>query len=94
VDFSYQTYAGAMTLAGAGASGSVNCGTYGFTAPLSSATTDSLGHLTQTGDQAGSITSCFYGPIGEEIGGIFQMTVPAGHAGAGTLIVGAAVAKQ
>ena len=94
VDFGKQTYMGSLALAGTGSSGSVNFGSYGFSGQIAANTTTSTSTLTQSGDNSGTLTTRFFGPTGQEIGGNFALSVLTGHAGAGTTIAGVAVAKQ
>lgn len=94
VNFSNQTYGGSLALKGAGSSGSVDFGTYGFTGQIAANVTTSSATLTQAGDASGTLTTRFFGPTGEEIGGNFAINVLTGHAGAGTTLTGVTVAKQ
>jgi hypothetical protein len=92
VNFSSQTYTGGLNLAGSGATGSVNYGAFNFAGTMARGQ-GVTGALNQGGTAVGTITTQFYGPTGQEIGGPFQLTMPAGSANAGTSIVGASLAK-
>jgi hypothetical protein len=96
VDFSAQSMSGALSLQGAGRNGtrSIDFGTYNFSGALPGYTTEGTLPLTIGGTQGGSLTTRFYGPAGEEIGGEFSITVPPGNPGEMTRIAGVTVAKQ
>lgn len=96
VDFSGQSYSGALALAGTGTKGtpSLDFGSYDFSGKLASYTADTAVRVTSKGIDAGELITRFYGPNGEEIAGTFIITAPAGSAGAGTTIVGATAAKR
>lgn len=95
VNFSRQSYSGALTLAGTATSGGkVDFGRYDFTGSVAADSYGSTAHLLQNGQGAGQLTTRFYGPSGEEIAGEFTMIVPDGSRGAGTRIAGVTVAKR
>ena len=96
VDFSNQAMSGNLSLQGAGRGGtpSVDFGTYDFSGAHSAFVTDTTLPLTIGGTTGGQLTTRFYGPEGEEIGGEFSITVPPGNPGEMTRIVGVTVAKQ
>ncbi|MXO61254.1 hypothetical protein GRI89_17045 [Altererythrobacter salegens] len=96
VNFSTQVMSGTLDLTGTGRNGSlsIDFGTYDFSGALSGDFIDTTVDLTKGGTGAGSLTTRFYGPAGEEIGGNFSINVPAGNPGAGTQISGITVAKQ
>lgn len=96
VDFSTQSMSGALALHGTGLNGtsSLDFGSFAFDGPLAPYVTDTHVDLTLGGTAAGSLTTRFYGPAGEEIGGEFSIVVPPGNPGAMTGIAGVAVAKQ
>jgi hypothetical protein len=92
VNFGTQSLTGSLALNGASAAGAVNFGTFSFASIMErgqGVTTP----LNQGATAVGTITPQFYGPLGEEIGAAFQMSLPAGTAGAGTSIAGVGVAK-
>ncbi|NMN06963.1 MULTISPECIES: transferrin-binding protein [unclassified Novosphingobium] len=91
-DFSAATLSGVLTLAGQSASGSQNYGALSFATSFAYGSPATAG-LGKGGTDWGTISPRFYGPTGQEIGATFQFTVPAGQAGAGTSVAGAAVAK-
>lgn len=96
VNFTDQRYSGSLALMGNGIDGtpSLDFGAYAFAGNLSATTRDSLADLSIGGTRAGELTTRFFGPDGEEIGGIFTLTVPTGNSGAGTRIAGATAAKR
>jgi hypothetical protein len=96
VDFSAQSMSGALSLQGTGRNGapSIDFGRYDFSGALSGYVGDSTLPLTIGGTQGGSLTTRFYGPAGEEIGGEFSIVVPPGNPGEATQIAGVTVAKQ
>lgn len=96
VDFSAQSMSGALSLKGAGRNGtpSLDFGTYDFAGALSGYVIDTTLPLMIGGSAGGSLTTRFYGPKGEEIGGEFSIVVPPGNPGAMTGIAGVTVAKQ
>lgn len=91
-DFSAATLKGVLNLAGQSASGNQNYGTFTFATTIFNGYPVTAG-LGKGGADWGTISPRFYGPSGQEIGATFQFTVPAGQAGAGTSVAGAAVAK-
>jgi hypothetical protein len=95
IDFSSQIISGALALQGQGRNGtaSLDFGSYDLSGPLSSYVQTETG-LTHLGADVGTIRTRFYGPDGEEIGGVFSMKAPPGSIGAGTTLVGATVAKR
>lgn len=96
IDFSRQSYSGAIALKGTSTNGAaaVDFGNFTFAAPLSAFTAESAADLMQNGQLRGTLTQRFFGPDGEEIAGPFTLSVP-GAAGSGfTAIAGVAVAKQ
>ncbi|WP_414714436.1 transferrin-binding protein-like solute binding protein [Sphingobium sp.] len=92
VNFSSQSYSGALRLSGTGSSGPVNFGLFTFDGAMVRGQGVST-PLNQGATAVGTVTTQFYGPTGQEIGGPFQLTVPTGSPGAGTSIAGAALAK-
>lgn len=96
VDFSNQSYSGALALRGASTNGAaaVDFGSYDFAGKLSSTTADSSAALMQAGQNSGELDTRFFGPDGEEIGGPFTLTVQEGIPGAGTSIAGVTVANR
>jgi hypothetical protein len=95
VDFSNQNLTGTLMLQGTSTNGNadVDFGTYGFVGSMGygAETTSTFSH----GDNSiGKIVHKFYGPDGEEIGGAFDIRVPADAPGAGTTIAGVALAKR
>jgi len=96
VDFSNQSYSGALALAGTGTNGtpSLDFGSYDFAGSLASYAAATTVALARLGANVGDMTTRFYGPDGEEIAGTFTLFAPAGSPGAGTTITGATVAKR
>ena len=96
VDFSNQRYSGGLALKGTSTNGMANVdfGSYDFSGRIFSNSRQSVATLSQGGTTAGELTSTFFGPTGEEVGGPFTLVVPPGAAGAGTHIAGATVAKR
>lgn len=96
VDFSNQSYSGALALAGTGTNGtpSLDFGSYDFAGQLAAYSAATTVRLANNGANAGEMTTRFYGPDGEEIAGTFTLIAPAGSAGAGTTIAGATAAKR
>lgn len=96
VDFSQQSYSGALALAGTGTNGtaSLDFGSYDFAGKLASYTAATTVSLASKGVSAGEMTTRFYGPDGEEIAGTFILTAPSGVPGAGTTIAGVTAAKR
>lgn len=96
VDFSNQSYSGALALSGTGTNGtpSLDFGSYDFAGQLASYSAATTVRLANNGVNAGEMTTRFYGPDGEEIAGTFILTAPPGSAGAGTTIAGATAAKR
>lgn len=92
VNFTSQSYTGALNLSGSGSSGSVDFGAFNFAGNMARGQ-GVTGPLNQGGTAVGTITPQFFGPTGQEIGGPFQLTMPAGSATAGTAIAGVALAK-
>lgn len=92
VNFTSQSYTGALNLSGSGSSGSVDFGAFSFAGNMARGQT-LTGPINQGSTAVGTITPQFFGPTGQEIGGPFQLTMPAGSATAGTAIAGVAVAK-
>lgn len=92
VNFGSQTYTGALNLSGTGTTGSVNYGAFNFAGTMARGQ-GVTGALNQGSTAVGTIATQFYGPTGQEIGGPFQLTMPAGSAASGTSIVGVSVAK-
>ncbi|MEO9133016.1 MAG: transferrin-binding protein-like solute binding protein [Sphingomonas sp.] len=95
VDFSHQNYTGGLALHGAPTNGAtaVDFGNYDFTGSVGYLA-NSDGIVTRGGSPVGDLTTAFYGPNGEEIGGPFTVRVPVGAPGAGTTIAGVTVAKR
>ena len=95
VDFGHQSFTGALAIRGAPTSGAtaVDFGSYDVTGNLGY-TAASTASITRAGAVVGELTSAFYGPGGEEIGGPLTVRVPTGAPGAGTVIAGVAVAKR
>lgn len=96
VDFSNQSYSGALALRGSGTNGtpSLDFGSYDFSGKLAAFTAETAVSLQYLGVAAGNLATRFYGPDGEEIAGTFTLTAPPGSPGAGTAIAGATVAKR
>lgn len=96
VDFSKQSYSGALALAGTGTKGtaSLDFGSYDFSGKLASYTASTVVPLASKGAVAGALTTRFFGPDGEEIAGTFILTAPTGSVGAGTTIAGVTAAKR
>ena len=96
VDFANQAFSGSLALKGAPTGGGtgVDFGGFDFTGKLASYTAQSTAAITQGGVAAGSLTSTFYGPSGEEIGGPFIINTPPGGTLGGTNIVGVTLAKR
>lgn len=92
VNFGSQTYSGGLNLTGSGATGTVNYGAFNFAGTMVRGQ-GVTGALNQGTVAVGTISPQFYGPTGQEIGGPFQLTLPAGSANAGISIVGASLAK-
>lgn len=94
VDFSNQSYSGALVLNGRNGSEAVDFGSYGFSGRLSAWAKQSAATLMHGTTGIGEIRTQFYGPGGEEIGGSFGLVVPQEvHAG-GIVIGGATVARR
>jgi hypothetical protein len=97
VDFSNQSYSGALTMNGVGLNGAGNLdfGTFDFAGKLAAFTPDTQVTLTQAGQNVGQLTTRFYGPGGEEIGGPFTLVThdPSTNEAA-VVIAGATVAKR
>ncbi len=96
VDFSNQSYSGALLLAGTGTNGtpSLDFGSYDFAGNLASYLAETTVALAKLGASVGDMTTRFYGPDGEEIAGTFTLIAPPGSPGAGTTIAGATVARR
>lgn len=96
VNFSTQAMSGALALRGTSTNGAgdVDFGSYDFSGRLPSFFRGSVAAITRGGTMAGELTSSFFGPAGEEIGGPFVLTTPAGSPVAGTLITGVALARR
>lgn len=96
VDFSNQSLAGSLALTGAptGGGAGVDFGSFDFAGKLASYTRQSTAAITQAGAAVGNLTSTFYGPGGEEIGGPFTISTPRGGSLGGTTIVGVTLAKR
>ncbi len=92
VNFTNQSYSGALQLMGktVGGGGNVNFGTVDFSGPLAAWTSDTSVELMQGGQNVGVLTTRFYGPNGEEIGGPFEAHIPTVDM---TNIAGIAIAK-
>lgn len=96
VDFSANSYSGALAMAGTPTAGgaAVDFGAFDFAGTLSAyLPTTSVG-LMRAGTAVGQLETRFYGPDGEELAGPFSLNVPTGSVGAGTNIVGVTVAKR
>lgn len=95
VNFSNQRYSGALSLGGTtvGGSSQVDFGTFTFANQLSATTAESQASLLQNGTNVGMLSSRFFGPNGDEIGGPFTLNVvdPGGVGRAA--IAGIAIAK-
>ncbi|TMJ20849.1 MAG: transferrin-binding protein-like solute binding protein [Alphaproteobacteria bacterium] len=93
VDFSAQAFTGALAILGSDrANGSkTDFGTFNFSGALGY-TKDTLSSLLQNGQSVGRMTTRFYGPTGEEIGGSFEASSlrPDGSV---TFLTGATIAK-
>ena len=91
VNFTTQSYSGSFALHGT--SQAVDFGSFTFANKLSATTAASQASLMQNGLDVGALTSRFYGPNGEEIGGPFTVNIP-DPAGTGrTAIAGIVLAK-
>ena len=95
VDFGAQSYSGAMSLSGAPKSGggSVNFGSYDFTAQLASGQLVPAG-ITQSGQILGQINPIFYGSDAQEIGAPFSLQTPSSGPAGTVAITGVTVAKR
>lgn len=94
VDFSAQSYSGGLSLSGAPkGGGSVNFGSYDFSAGLISGQAQLAG-LTQGGQIMGQINPIFYGPDAQEIGAPFSLQTPSSGPAGTVAITGVAVAKR
>lgn len=91
-DFTAGTLNGTLNLSGAAGATTQNYGTLSFATVLANGypVTADLG---KAGIPWGSLSARFYGPTAQEIGAIYQFTVPTGQPGAGTVVSGAALAK-
>lgn len=96
VDFTNQSYSGALALQGNGTNGtaSADFGSYLFNSKLANYVVETLSELTTLGLSAGELRTRFYGPDGEELAGSFSVKVPVGRAGAGTTVAGAMAARR
>lgn len=92
VNFTNQTYSGALQLNGkpVGNGGSVNFGSLDFSGSLATWTAGTAVDLMQGEQNVGVLTTRFYGPNGEEIGGPFEAHLPSADT---THIAGIAIAK-
>jgi hypothetical protein len=93
VDFGAQAFTGALAITGKDRADAsmVDFGNYDFSGAMGF-TKDTESMLMQAGQQAGRMTTRFYGPSGEEIGGSFQIFVPR-PGGSQVLLTGATIAK-
>lgn len=96
VDFSSQSYSGALAMKGTGSSGAGNLdfGVFDFAGKLAAFTASTQVSLTQAGVNVGELTTRFYGPTGEEIGGPFTLVTRDAAGEAAVQIIGVAVAKR
>ena len=97
VDFGNQSYSGALTMAGTGLNGAPNMdfGAFDFAGKLSAFLSDTQVELNQAGQNVGQLKTRFYGPAGEEIGGVFTLVTRDASTGeAAVQIAGATVAKR
>jgi hypothetical protein len=96
VDFSNQSYSGALAMTGTGLNGAGNLdfGTFDFAGRLAAFTPETQVGLSQAGQNVGLLTTRFYGPTGEEIGGPFTLVTRDALGNAAVQIAGAAVAKR
>ncbi|MGR4863053.1 transferrin-binding protein-like solute binding protein [Caulobacter sp. LARHSG274] len=92
VDFTRQTYAGDLAVNGRNGATVADFGRYNFAGQLG--TKVSLAPLTYNGATVGELSTRFYGPTGEEIGGDFDLRVPESVQAGGTLIGGVTVARR
>jgi hypothetical protein len=94
-DFSAQSYSGGLSLSGApkGGGGSVNFGSYDFSAGLASGQ-PLLAAITQSGQTLGQINPVFYGPNAQEIGAPFSLQTPSSGPAGTVAITGVTVAKR
>lgn len=96
IDFSQQSYSGALAMNGTSASGgaSIDFGSFDFAGKLLGDGTAFLAALTRAGQEVGQMDARFYGPDGEEIAAPFWLNLPPGSVGAGISINGATVARR
>jgi len=95
VNFTDQSYSGALALHATNATSSqaVDFGTFSFANPLSATTAASQAMLMQNGINVGGLTTNFYGPNGEEIGGPFTVNVADPTGSGRAAIAGITLAK-
>lgn len=94
VDFGSQSVTGSLALAGKGASGNVDYGTFDLSGKTYTNLSQAMASIARAGGAAaGSALINFYGPSADEAGGPFRIKVPDG-AGANTLIDGVLIAKK
>lgn len=92
INFGDQTYTGALVLNGLGNGGTVDFGSYDFGGRLH-LVGGSAPFLDAEGEH-GRLEWRFYGPTGEEIGGIFQLHVKDEVFAGGALVTGVTVARR
>lgn len=96
VDFTAQSYSGALTMAGTSTTGGagVDFGSFDFAGKFSPYVAGTTVSLMRGGQGVGQMDTRFFGPDGEEIAGPFSLNVPQGSAGAGISISGVTAAKR
>ncbi len=95
VDFSKQSYSGALAMTGTPTNGgtAVDFGSFDFAGKLGYSATITA-NITRSGVAVGQISPQFYGPDGEEIAGPFSLQSPANSAAGYATITGVAAAKR
>lgn len=94
VDFGAQSLSGALSMNGTSGGATVDFGSFDFSGSLVSYSGESGFTLVRNGQNAGSLTTRFYGPDGQEIAGPFYVNVPPEVTGSGIGISGVTAAKR
>ncbi len=79
---------------GLSGAGNLDFGVFDFAGKLAAFTASTQVSLTQAGVNVGELTTRFYGPTGEEIGGPFTLVTRNAAGEAAVQIIGVAVAKR
>jgi len=98
VDFTHSTYTGGLSIKGKDINGGLrDFGAFDFDGSVGNATLNVDGELVslkQNGALVGAMSNRFFGPDGQEIGGVFNMTVGGGAGPPEAVLSGVALAKR